>query len=91
MGWVGTTCLDIDGGHEPPHLRVEDLHVAEPRVVGRVAEVEGGVGAGDLAEAGEGGGRDVAPVVVEPHHPAGVELLHQAEVLPEIGDAFRVI
>ena len=68
--------LHVDGGHEPPHLRVEGAHVSEPRVVGRVADVQRGVGAGQLAEPGRGGGGDVVQVVVEPHHPAGVELLH---------------
>ena len=75
--------LHVDGGHEPPHLRVQDPHVAEARVVGRVADVERGVGAGQLADSGRGGGGDVVHVVVEPHHPAGVELLHQAQVLSE--------
>ena len=75
--------LHVDGGHEPPHLRMENLHVPEPRVVGRVAEVDRGVGAGYIAETGQGGGRDVGSVVIEPHHPTGVELLHQAKVLPE--------
>ena len=88
---VTTACLHVDGGREPPHLRVEYLHVPESWVVGRVAEVERGVGAGQVAEARQGGGGDVALVVIEPHHPPGVELLHQAKVFPESGEVINVI
>ena len=31
------------------------------------------------------------PVVIEPHHPPGVELLHQAKVFPETGEMINVI
>ena len=80
---VTTACLHVDGGREPPHLRVEYLHVPEPWVVGRVAEVERGVGAGQVAESRHGAGGGVFRVVIESHHPTGVELLHQAKIFSE--------